>query len=378
MAPTTEQPCRESEPPHRDGCPEGADCDERPAVVGIERNHADGAQIELAGCRCAASPTLDTVDAHATGDDELLVATRDAAAQHHIGALGHDGVPHSRLRQLGPHDTSVGCVASGDPHQRLTVEVKTRLSIDTLDDDSPFAGGRVEQVDVDLGPLHHHVHQHEPAIAADGDIGPRLGRGLAIEHGRVGGRVGAEAVEADVAVVLVALRVHRVPEAGVIGQPRDAGRTRVADAQRQHQPGGHFHHVQHAVLGATLAEPVGHERTIVRWVEPIDGDRTVSGECGRVEQGAGRRRRVGCAAQHERELVGAGGPLDHEQVVAGDRERQRGGQRGERGKALVPPAPGGPSNERLASSLVVCCHPLGDFGDSPSSSHRYGSATSTP
>ena len=29
------KPCRGSEPPHRDGCPEGADCDERPAVVGI-------------------------------------------------------------------------------------------------------------------------------------------------------------------------------------------------------------------------------------------------------------------------------------------------------------------------------------------------------
>ncbi len=97
-------------------------------------------------------------------------------------------------------------------------------------------------------------------------------------------------------------------------------------------------------------------------MEPVDRHCRVGRHRRRVEQGARRRRRVERAAQHQRVLVGTLGALDHEQVRAGDGQRQGGGQARERGKALVPATPDGPGFERLAGALVVEGDPLGDLG----------------
>ncbi len=157
-------------------------------------------------------------------------------------------------------------------------------------------------------------------------------------------------------------RVDGVPEAAAVGQPGDAGRSGVRDAVGEHLAGGDVHHVQHAVLGAALAEPVGDERAVVRGVEPVDGDRPVGSHAGGVDQHAWRAAGSDGAAHHQRVLVGAMRALEDEQPLAGDREVEHGGQRHERGKALVPPTPGGPGIERLSCSGVVSGDPLGDLG----------------
>ena len=352
---------RGDEAVQRNRCTEGAEGNEGAPIIGVERHHADGAEVDLDRGRGRARPAFDAIDAHPAGYDEQLVATCRVAAEDHVGSLGHHRLPLGGRLQGGPDTAAIGRITGGDADQPLAVEVQAGLCIDTFDDGGPRAGGGIEQVDVDLRPLHHHLHQHIAAVAADGDVGPRLRGGLAIEGHRVVGVIGADDVETDVAVVLVALGVRRVPEARIVGQPGDAGGSRVGDALIEDATAGNFHHVQHAVLGAALAEPVGHEQAILRRLEPVDGHRRVEGERCRVEQGASRHGGVGGATQDKRELVGAGCAFEHEEVIAGDRERQRCGQRRERGEALVPPAPGGPSSERLARSAVVCCHPFGDF-----------------
>ena len=111
------------------------------------------------------------------------------------------------------------------------------------------------------------------------------------------------------------------------------------------------HHVQHAVLGAALAEPVGHEAC-----------RRATG--GTSRSPPPRRRpappgRAGCAAAPAGSMAlrstseywsapAARSSTNSCSPATASAERR--GQRRERGKALVPPAPCGPGIERLAGS----------------------------
>ena len=230
------------------------------------------------------------------------------------------------------------------------MHVQAGLSVDPLDDHRPLARHGVERVDVGTAPADHQVHHQPASVVADRHIGPGLGRGQPIEHDGVVGVRCAQTVEANVAVVLVALGVDGVPEPTAVRQPGNAGGTGVRDALGEHLAGVGAHHVQHRLLGAAFAQSVGDQATVGRRVEPVDGDRTVDGQRCRVEQRPSRFGGVGRAPHHQRVLVGASSALDDEQLLAGDLRIEHRGQRHERGKALVPSAPCGPGIERLSRS----------------------------
>ena len=236
------------------------------------------------------------------------------------------------------------------------------LRIDALYHHGPLAGDRVEQVDVDLRPLHHHVHEHVATVTTDGDIGPRFRCRLAVEHDGVGGVIGAQPVEANMPVVLRARLVHGVPEARIVWQPRNAGGARIGNPLCRDLASGDVHHVQHAVLGAAFAQTVRHMAAVGRGVIPVDGYRTVSCHLRRIEQRSSGCTRISRATDDQRVLICAGSTLQQEQVVASDLQREHRRQRRERGKALMPPTPSGSSIERLTSSLIVCCYPRSDLG----------------
>ena len=315
------QPVVHCEALHRNRCAERCHRDKRAPLVGIERRNARYAEID----HLAARPAFDAVDRHAAGRDQHLVAEwcePGERCEHDIGALGNDRLPRGRVAEWCSHDATVRRVAHRDAHQRVAVELETGRRVDTFDHYGPCVAARVQQMDVDLRPSDHHVHEQVAPVAARGHIGPRLGGWQIVEDDAVIADVVADAMKANVAVVLIAFGVHRIPEAGVVWQPGHARGARVWDAQRMHRSGGDFHHVQHTVLAAALAQAVRHHAAVVRRMKPVDGDGAISGECGRVEQRASGNGQVDGAAHHERVLISVGGPFEHEQLLAMDCERQ--------------------------------------------------------
>ena len=227
-----------------------------------DRHHTEAVDLleQLTGQR----PPFDGVDRGATGRHQHFFAQHGRVAHHHIGPLGDDRAPRHRLGLLvgGEHHAAVGRVERGEPDQPVGAELETRLRLHTFHHNGPLAGGQVEQMRIDAGPAHEHLHQHVPTVRRCRHIGPRLLVGQVVEHDGVAGRVGTECVMTDVAVVLIALGVAGVPEAASVVLPGHRSRTSVGDTQVAERGRGHVEQVQHAVLGAAFAETDGHHGPI--------------------------------------------------------------------------------------------------------------------
>ena len=165
----------------------------------------------------------------------------------------------------------------------------------------------------------------------------------------------------DVAVVLVALGEHGVPEPAPVGLPRHGGGTSVGDAVDEQLTRRHVDDVEDAVLGAALAQAERHRRTVGGRLEPVDRCGAVGHARRRVEKDPSWCIGIDGRPKDESELVGTTGPLGHEQPVTPDCARRSGGQRNERGKTLEPTFPIGTGIERLSGVLVLVSDPAGDL-----------------
>ena len=104
-------------------------------------------------------------------------------------------------------------------------------------------------------------HEQPAAVAGQLDRRPRrrVGQVVGAEHDLVAGRVVAEHVAADVAVVLVALGVARVDEAGAVGLPRQRAGPGVGDLVGEQRAGGDVEHAQRRLLGPAGRQADGDE-----------------------------------------------------------------------------------------------------------------------
>ena len=225
-----------------------------------------------------------TVSTAAALDTTRTRSPRLAALAEHDIAFGDDRSPLARVVERCGDDATVRCVARRHAVQLAGVEEERRLRLDSADHVAPLARRRVEQFGVDPSPSDQHVHQQVPTVVAGQHVGPGLRRREVVEHQRVVGRIRAEAMEEDVTVVLVVWRIAEVPEPGVVGQPGDRGGAGVRDRVRELLAGGDLDHRQRALFGATLAETDCDQRTIGRRLVPVDGDGSVGGAVGWVEQ----------------------------------------------------------------------------------------------
>ncbi|TPW14948.1 MAG: hypothetical protein FD127_1084 [Acidimicrobiaceae bacterium] len=136
-------------------------------------------------------------------------------------ALGHHRDPSfgRRLIEGDRHHPALRRVERCEPDETIGPEVEARLRLYAFHDGCPCLGAHLQQVRIDATPAHLHLDEKVRTVGRNLHLGPGLGRGQTVEHHRVAGRIGAEQVEADVAVVLIAGRIARVPEAGRVGQP---------------------------------------------------------------------------------------------------------------------------------------------------------------
>ena len=238
---------------------------------------------------------------------------------------------------------------------------------------------RVEQVGVDPAPPDEHLDQQVAAV------GRRLRRrattrasGSRSNTTGSSRRVGAERVEADVPVVLVVLRIAGVPEAGAVGQPGDrrgagvgdrVGETlagvdvagRAARCSRCHPRSARRRRACRRATGGTSRSPSRASAASVAGSSSVRGGTAGSTAERSDERRTGRRRPA-------RSSTNSWSP----RTV----QRQHRRQRDERGEALVPPRPGR-AGHRAPRGCAGSARPPSrrPRRTSPSSSHRYGSAT---
>ena len=140
---------------------------------------------------------------------------------------------------------------------------------------------RVQILEIEVGLVERSGNDdHQPPpVGRDPDARPvLLLRGL--EDQRISGRIGAEAMEADRAVIglltlgyLTRRGITGVVEARAVLQPRQVGGARVGDAVGKDLAGIHVHHVEHALLAAVLGDAVGQQPSVVAGIVPVEGDR---------------------------------------------------------------------------------------------------------
>ena len=122
---------------------------------------------------------------------------------------------------------------------------------------------RSQQVDVDLRPADHDVHEQPGAVRRHRDGRPRLRVVGCSAHTTGSSSHGvAEHVVVHGAVVLVAGGIAGVGEAGAVGLPRHAARPRRRDRLAAIGAVGGVEHAQDGVLAAGLARADGDERAV--------------------------------------------------------------------------------------------------------------------
>ncbi len=105
-------------------------------------------------------------------------------------------------------------------------------------------------------------------------------------HDRIAGRIVAKRVVVHRAVVLIALRIAGVEEAGPVRLPRDAAGATVRDAFPQQRTITGPDDPELGVLGAALRHPERHQGSVVGRGIPVNGRRRVVDRVGGVDQGA--------------------------------------------------------------------------------------------
>ncbi len=192
-------------------------------------------------------------------------------------------------------------------------------------------GDRIGQRRHEQAPFGAHVGQHEHrAVAAPGHhdaghldavIGHRRIEPAGHQH-RVGRRIGAQAMEAQLRIEIAIRRAHGagelvVEEAGGVGQPARAGVFRVGDALGQLHAGVDVQHVQRGVFAAVAGEPVDQHAAVRRRRPPVERDVVARGiERRRIDQQAVVTAARIALAQEELEVVRAYRTLLVEQAAA--------------------------------------------------------------
>ena len=145
-------------------------------------------------------------------------------------------------------------------------------------------------------------------------LGPRLGAGQVAPDQLVVLPALPEEVAEDHPVVFVVGRVAGVEEAARVRQPRHGRGAGVRDRVRQLATGLDVDDPQDAslVTAGRLAE--GDERAVARRVVPVDGGGVVTGDPGRIEEGAPDIGRIGGDAHDQAELWEARTTLEAEDV----------------------------------------------------------------
>jgi hypothetical protein len=298
------------------------------------------------------------------GDDEQLVGPHREMPEHGV-PLGHERLPLGGRRRIerGAHDAALRRVEGRDADERGTVvgERERRRDLLAGDGGGPDARAAFEDVDVVAGPADEDVDDEPLPVGRDRDVGPGLRIGVLRPHDRVVLPAGAERVQVDGAVVLVAVGIAGVGEPGAVGLPRHAAGPGGGDRLAPVGAVAGIEDAEHGVLAAALAGADRDEGAVGRGGEPVDGVRRVMRAHGRVEQDDRRHGGVGGRPPGEQELLGARGAFDAEQVGATHLHATDDRQLHQRDEALVPRPTIGTGIERLTGVLVLAGDPLADL-----------------
>jgi len=258
------------------------------AVPGVEREHCGPIRGIV-----AVEPAVITLPA-AVDQGEILQHRLRVFRQHVAPLLVGEGV------RVGGAQPQVRGVAIGAQVELPVVpEVHVGLRVHTLLHRDPArlvqAGrGQIRDVQVVAGrSAAIRIHRDPAAVARDDDgVVVRLVQSVA-EHERVLGRVGAEPVQVDAAVVLRLVVGHevrgepaRVVEGLAVRQPRDLRVAAAVDRAVHEVAGGHVDHPQQRLLGAALRQQVRQQPAVARGVPAVERRRAGGVDGSGVDQRA--------------------------------------------------------------------------------------------
>ena len=245
----------------------------------------------------------------------MQVGGREPAAEihhllQHVRALGDDLAPAPRARSAPdrrrnrrPRDAPLVVNTI-----RRSSSTSTTLNLAS----SPAATGdggrpglaRVEQVHLALRPALADGDRQPAAVGRQVDARPVRHVAAVAEQLAILGRVVAQPVVVDGAVVLhlagrhlARRRVARVVEAAPVGRPGDRAGARARDLVAAVAPGRDVAHAQHRFLAAVVGDAVGDQRAVVGREPPVERARAVGAVGVDVDQ----------------RLVGAAGAVAHVQ-----------------------------------------------------------------
>ena len=231
------------------------------------------------------------------------------------------------------------------------------------------------------------VDEQPAAVVGQRDLGPRLLVGQVGEARRVVGGGVAEAVPPHGAVVaglvvadLVGVGVARVGEAAAVGEPRHRRGAGVGEGVGEQRAGGDVEDPERRALVAAGRRAEGDQRAVGRRLVPVDRGGDLAAGVGRIDQhAAGAVDRLGDRADHERGAVAVAPPVDREELVAADRGRRRRCRPAvsSASRARNRPRAGTASRAVRVRSFWAVVQAR-TSAEEPSSSQRYGSATSMP
>ena len=155
----------------------------------------------IAGESAVGVPHLDGVDCSRARHHQKLIAEAgragDSTTSRSATTVRHSQGLSSGAAKTRPFGASREVTPYNSPAWKKNDDCASTPLITSRH--SPVVG--VEQLGVDPTPADQHVHEQVATVVAGQHVGPGLGGRQRVEHHRVVGRVGAEAMEVHVAVV---------------------------------------------------------------------------------------------------------------------------------------------------------------------------------
>ena len=208
--------------------------------IGVERLHGDEPEVaDDRSAACRRAPTPRSCRPPSVEDTTSTSSPRLTSAAEHDVALGDDRAPRRADVERRRDDPAVRRVARGDADQLIAEEDERRLRLDAGRRRRATRPARRRAACASIRPQPTmHVDEQVAAVGAR-----RSRRATTRRVGKSSSTTGRRpdrrrAVEADVAVVLVAGGIAGVPEARAVGQPGDRGGARVGDRVGERLAGG--------------------------------------------------------------------------------------------------------------------------------------------
>ena len=213
-------------------------------------------------------------------------AVEIAGALEHVVALGDDLAPvvARRALRIDGEDPPARRAAGGEQKEAI---------VERLDHLEPrILAGRhrrwlpvavpVDEVDLALRPPLGDAHDQPAPVGRQIDAGPVGAIAAVAEDLVVVGRIVAEVVQEDAAVIgllagrhLARLGVARVEEAAAVGQPGERAGARAGDSIGEVLPAADVAHAQQRLLVAVVGGAVGDARAVVGGEPPVERARPV-------------------------------------------------------------------------------------------------------